>query len=267
MAKPRVLVPVFPGTNCEFDTARAFERAGAVVEEVVFRNRTPEQAADSVVALAEALDRVQMLCLAGGFSAGDEPDGSGKYIAAAFRASRLSDAVMDLIERRDGLVLGICNGFQALVRLGLLPYGEIRSREPGDPILTRNAVGRHVSQMVRTRVVSTLSPWFALAETRRSYAVPVSHGEGRFMCSEETLQSLRGNGQIAAQYVDYGGVCATEMPWNPNGSVDAVEALSSPDGRVLGKMAHNERVRPGLYRNFPETGDMGIFESGTRYFA
>ncbi|MFW5796893.1 MAG: phosphoribosylformylglycinamidine synthase [Spirochaetota bacterium] len=267
LARPRVLVPVFPGTNCETDTARAFEAAGAEVEEIVFRNMGPEMTAESVERLAAALARSHILALAGGFSAGDEPDGSGKYIAAAFRAPRLADAVRELLDTRDGLILGICNGFQALVRLGLVPFGEIRARTPDDPVLATNAVGRHVAAMVRTRATSPLSPWLNAADPEIIYAVPVSHGEGRFVCGEELLRSLWGNGQVATQYVDYEGVAATEMPWNPNGSVDAVEAVSSPDGRVLGKMAHSERVRPGLYKNFPETGDMGIFESGVRYFA
>jgi phosphoribosylformylglycinamidine synthase len=258
---------VFPGTNCEIDTARAFETAGAEVEEVVFRNVGPDVTAESVDRLAAALGRSHILALAGGFSAGDEPDGSGKYIAAAFRAPRLAEAVTELLETRDGLVLGICNGFQALVRLGLVPFGEIRPRVPEDPVLAANSAGRHVATMVRTRVASPTSPWLQAADVDRVYAVPVSHGEGRFVCGEELLHFLWGNGQIATQYVDYEGLVADEMPWNPNGSVDAVEAVSSPDGRVLGKMAHSERIRPGLYRNFPETGDMGIFESGVRYFA
>jgi phosphoribosylformylglycinamidine synthase len=267
LARPRVLIPVFPGTNCEIDTARAFETAGAEVEEVVFRNVGPDVTAESVDRLAAALGRSHILALAGGFSAGDEPDGSGKYIAAAFRAPRLAEAVTELLETRDGLVLGICNGFQALVRLGLVPFGEIRPRVPEDPVLAANSAGRHVATMVRTRVASPTSPWLQAADADRVYAVPVSHGEGRFVCGEELLHFLWGNGQIATQYVDYEGLVADEMPWNPNGSVDAVEAVSSPDGRVLGKMAHSERIRPGLYRNFPETGDMGIFESGVRYFA
>ncbi|NBF41608.1 MAG: phosphoribosylformylglycinamidine synthase, partial [Spirochaetes bacterium] len=267
LARPRVLIPVFPGTNCEIDTARAFEAAGAEVEEVVFRNVGPDVTAESVDRLAAALGRSHILALAGGFSAGDEPDGSGKYIAAAFRAPPLAEAVTELLETRDGLVLGICNGFQALVRLGLVPFGEIRPRVPEDPVLAANSVGRHVATMVSTRVASTTSPWLQAADADRVYAVPVSHGEGRFVCGEDLLHSLWGNGQIATQYVDYEGLVADEMPWNPNGSVDAVEAVSSPDGRVLGKMAHSERIRPGLYRNFPETGDMGIFESGVRYFA
>jgi phosphoribosylformylglycinamidine synthase len=266
VARPRVLIPVFPGTNCETDTARAFERAGAEVTELVFRNRTPNEAEESVRELAAAVGESQILALAGGFSAGDEPDGSGKYVAAAFRAPRLADAVTELITSRDGLILGICNGFQALVRLGLVPYGEIRRREPEDPILARNAIGRHVAQMVRTRVSSTLSPWLSAAHPEELYAVPVSHGEGRFVCSTELLHFLWGHGQIATQYVDYEGQVAEAMPSNPNGSVFGIEAVSSPDGRVLGKMGHSERVRPGLYRNFPETGDMRIFESGVRYF-
>jgi phosphoribosylformylglycinamidine synthase len=174
--------------------------------------------------------------------------------------------VRELLDRRDGLVLGICNGFQALVRLGLVPYGEIRPREPDDPILAPNAIGRHVATMVRTRVASTKSPWLAAAEVEQIYAVPVSHGEGRLRCDENLLRSLWGNGQIATQYVDCEGTVADEMPWNPNGSVDGIEGITSPDGRVFGKMAHSERIRPGLYRNFPETGNMGIFESGVRYF-
>ncbi|MFO7781342.1 MAG: phosphoribosylformylglycinamidine synthase subunit PurQ, partial [Spirochaetia bacterium] len=267
LARPRVLIPVFPGTNCEIDTTRAFEAAGAEVEEVVFRNVGPDVTAESVDRLAAALRRSHILALAGGFSAGDEPDGSGKYIAAAFRAPRLAEAVTELLETRDGLVLGICNGFQALVRLGLVPFGEIRPRTPEDPVLAANSIGRHVATMVRTRVASSTSPWLRAADPERVYAEPISHGEGRFVCGEELLHSLWGNGQIATQYVDYEGMVADEMPWNPNGSVDAVEAVSSPDGRVLGKMAHSERIRPGLYRNFPETGDMGIFESGVRYFA
>jgi phosphoribosylformylglycinamidine synthase len=236
------------------------------VEELVFRNLRPELTEQSVHALAAAVSRAQVLAIAGGFSAGDEPDGSGKYIAAVLRSPQVAEAVMNLISWRDGLVLGICNGFQALVRVGLVPYGEIRTREPNDPILAPNLIGRHVATMVRTRVTSRSSPWLAAADHGMPYPVPVSHGEGRFVCGAELLRSLWGNGQIATQYVDYNAEPRHEMPWNPNGSVDAVEAVSSPDGRVLGKMGHSERMRPGLYRNFPETGSMGIFESGVRYF-
>ncbi|MFP4704590.1 MAG: phosphoribosylformylglycinamidine synthase [Spirochaetaceae bacterium] len=266
-ARPRVVVPVFPGTNCELDTVAAFEDAGAVVRDPVFRNRSPQQTTASVEALAAEIREAQILVLPGGFSAGDEPDGSGKYIAAAFRTPRLAEAVTELIEKRDGLVLGICNGFQALIRLGLLPYGEIRPRQATDPVLAHNSIGRHVATMVYTRVTSRLSPWLRETDPTQVYAVPVSHGEGRFVCEPGLLRSLWGHGQIAAQYVDSEGNVADGMPWNPNGSVGAIEAISSPDGRVLGKMGHTERLRPGLYRNFPDTGKMGIFESGVRYFA
>ncbi|MDR0883922.1 MAG: phosphoribosylformylglycinamidine synthase [Oscillospiraceae bacterium] len=266
IAQPRVLIPVFPGTNCEVDTARAFARAGAKPQILVLRNRTPAQVEESVRALAAALGTAQILMLPGGFSAGDEPEGSGKFIATFLRAPRVQAAVMELLGQRDGLALGICNGFQALIKTGLLPYGEIRDTLPGDPTLTFNNIGRHVSQMVTTRVVQNRSPWLAQVQPGELHCVPVSHGEGRFVADLPTLEKLIAGGQIATQYVDASGIPAAAMPWNPNGSVCAIEGITSPDGRVLGKMAHSERRGADVCKNVPGEKDMRLFESGAGYF-
>ncbi len=266
IAKPRVVIPVFPGTNCEYDSARACVRAGLEAETVVIRNLTAEDLRQSAVELEEAIRHGQIVFLPGGFSGGDEPDGSAKFIVSFFRSPRITDAVHDLLQNRDGLMLGICNGFQALIKLGLVPYGKIVDTTDSDPTLTYNAIGRHQSSIVRTAVCSTLSPWLMEAEQGGIYSVPISHGEGRFVASPEVLERLRENGQIATQYVDLTGAPSMDTAFNPNGSAWAIEGITSPDGRVLGKMGHSERTGPGLYRNVPGQYDMGLFRSAARYF-
>ena len=267
LVRPRVLITVFPGTNNEYDVARAFEKAGAVPDVFVFRNLTAAAIEASTDELARKVRNAQMLMIPGGFSAGDEPDGSGKFIAAAFRHPRLSDAVHSLLERRDGLILGICNGFQALVKLGLLPYGEIRDLTPDAPTLAANLIGRLVSRPVRTRVVSTLSPWFSLCKAGDIHTVPVAHAEGRFTAPEATLELLFSLGQVATQYVDFDGRPAMDSFFNPNGSMLAIEGITSPDGRVLGKMGHSERLLgKDLFKNVPGAKDQKIFASGVNYF-
>ena len=265
-ARPHALIPVFPGTNCEYDTARALRRAGAEPEILVIRNLNPEAVTDSVKRAAEAIARSQMIVLPGGFSGGDEPDGSAKLITSFFRNPRLADAVHELLESRDGLMLGICNGFQALIKLGLVPFGRIVETDAGCPTLTYNAIGRHQSMLVRTRVASDLSPWLSRCSVGEIHTVAVSHGEGRFVCPEPLLAELEMNGQLATQYVDLEGEPTMDVQYNPNGSVLAVEAICSPDGRVLGKMGHTERSGAGLYQNVPGTGIQPIFESGVDYF-
>jgi len=265
-AAPRVVIPVFPGTNCEVDSARAFEKAGAKPEILVIRNLTPQDIDESIAAFIKLINNAQIIMLPGGFSGGDEPDGSGKFIATTLRNERVREAVQNLLENRGGLMLGICNGFQALIKTGLVPYGKITDIEPSSPTLTFNSLGRHVSQMAYTRVTSVLSPWLRLANTGDIHAVPVSHGEGRFAADEKTLKMLIENGQIATQYVDLSGEPATETPFNPNGSVCAIEGITSPDGRILGKMAHSERKGENLYKNVPFNKDQKIFESGVLYF-
>jgi len=266
-ARPRVVIPAFPGTNCEYDSARAFTQAGAQAQILVFRNRTPQDIDSSVRALAEAITASQILMLPGGFSAGDEPEGSGKFITAVLRNGRVRAAVTELLERHGGLILGICNGFQALIKTGLLPYGQIRDTDVDDPTLTFNRIGRHVSQMVYTRVTSVKSPWLALNQAGDIHAIPVSHGEGRFVADEATLATLIKNGQAATQYVDPEGLPSARMPYNPNGSVCAIEGITSPDGRVLGKMAHSERRGENVSKNIPFEKDQKIFEAGVQYFA
>ena len=265
-AKPRVFIPVFPGTNCEYDSARAFERAGARPEILVVRNRTPAEIEETIARMAEEIDRAQIVMLPGGFSGGDEPDGSGKFIATTFRSPRIAEAVARLLEVRGGLMLGVCNGFQALVKLGLVPYGRIVPPSPDAPTLTFNTLGRHVSRMAYTRVTSVKSPWFTGVNAGEVFALPVSHGEGRFTADEDTLLRLAENGQIAAQYCTPEGKPSGRVEWNPNGSVWAAEAVTSPDGRVLGKMGHSERQGRDLYKNVPGEKDQRIFESGVRYF-
>ncbi len=265
-AKPRVFIPVFPGTNCEYDTARAFERAGAEAEILVVRNLSAAAIEETIAKMEAAVRRAQIVMLPGGFSGGDEPDGSGKFIATTFRAPRLADALRDLLQNRDGLMLGICNGFQALIKLGLVPYGDIRKLSPSDPTLTFNTLGRHVSRMVYTRVTSVKSPWMAGCEAGDVHAVPVSHGEGRFFADEETVRRLAENGQIVTQYVTPEGAPSGDILWNPNGSVCAIEGITSPDGRILGKMGHSERQGENLYKNVPGEKDQRLFESGVAYF-
>ena len=267
IARPRVIIPVFPGTNCEYDTARAFEQAGAVADILVVNNLTPAAVAESAKALVAAIKNSQIIMLPGGFSGGDEPDGSAKFITAFFRAPEVTEAVRDLLFNRDGLMLGICNGFQALVKLGLVPYGDIRPMDDTCPTLTFNTIGRHQSRLVRTRVASNLSPWLSQCEVGDVHTVAISHGEGRFVASPELLAELQKTGRIATQYVDEAGQPSMDWDVNPNGSVMAIEGITSPDGRVLGKMGHVERRGDGLYKNVPGNKFMPLFESGVAYFA
>lgn len=266
LAKPRVFIPVFPGQNCEYDSARAFEAAGAVADIFIVRNLTAQAIEESVEKMVSMIKNTQIVMLPGGFSAGDEPDGSGKFIATMFRNPRIKEAVMEFLNERDGLMLGICNGFQALIKLGLVPYGEIRDMEAESPTLTFNNIGRHVSQIVDTRIVSNKSPWLSEVEPGDIHAVAVSHGEGRFYAPEHVIQELFKNGQVATQYVGPDGLPTMQMPYNPNGSLYAIEGITSPDGRVFGKMCHSERYTEGLYRNIAGEKDQKIFLSGVNYF-
>ena len=265
-AVPRVLIPVFPGTNCEYDSARAVRRAGLAPEILVMNNQSPQGVADSVSRFAQAARKSQIIFVPGGFSGGDEPDGSAKFITAFFRNPEVRDATMDLLKNRDGLMLGICNGFQALIKLGLVPFGEIIDTDDACPTLTFNTISRHQSRLVRTRIASNKSPWLAGTEVGDVYTVPISHGEGRFLCRPELLEKLAANGQIATQYVDLNGVPGMDVDVNPNGSVWAVEGITSPDGRVLGKMGHSERIADGIYRNVSGVYDMKLFASAKKYF-
>ena len=266
VAKPRVLIPVFPGTNCEYDTARVFERAGAEADIFVIKNLTAEAISESVEAMEKKIKQAQIVMLPGGFSGGDEPDGSGKFIVSFLRNPRLTEAIHDLLKNRDGLMLGICNGFQALVKLGLVPYGEIRDMRPDSPTLTFNTVARHQSKMVNTRIASNKSPWLAGCEVGDIHCIAISHGEGRFVATAEEIAQLAKNGQIATQYVDFAGEPTYDIHCNPNTSVHAIEGITSPDGRVLGKMGHSERIGSGVYKNVPGIKDQKIFESGVAYF-
>ena len=265
-AKPRVFIPAFPGTNCEYDSARAFERAGGAADVQVFKNLNAAHVEDSIDRFVKSIQASQIIMLPGGFSGGDEPDGSGKFIKAAFENERVKEAVMDLLYHRDGLMLGICNGFQALIKLGLVPYGEIRKVDDTCPTLTFNTIGRHVSQIVSTRVSSVKSPWFAGVNLGDIHQVAVSHGEGRFVASADVIAEMEKNGQIATQYVDLSGNPTYDMPHNPNGSYYAIEGITSPDGRILGKMGHSERTGENVYKNIPGNKDQKIFESGVKYF-
>ena len=265
-AVPRVLIPVFPGTNCEYDSARAVRRAGLAPEILVMNNQSPQGVADSVSRFAQAARKSQIIFVPGGFSGGDEPDGSAKFITAFFRNPEVRDATMDLLKNRDGLMLGICNGFQALIKLGLVPFGEIIDTDDACPTLTFNTISRHQSRLVRTRIASNKSPWLADTEVGDVYTVPISHGEGRFLCRPELLEKLAANGQIATQYVDLNGVPGMDVDVNPNGSAWAVEGITSPDGRVLGKMGHSERIADGIYRNVSGVYDMKLFASAKKYF-
>ncbi len=265
-ASPRVFIPVFPGTNCEYDLERAFKAAGAIVTSIVFKNRDAYDIKETVKAYTKAIKNSEILMFPGGFSAGDEPDGSGKFIAGAFRNPFISDAVNDLITTRDGLVLGICNGFQALVKLGLLPYGEICDILPDSPTLTRNRIGRHISKIVYTRVTSNKSPWLMGARLGATYAIPASHGEGRFVANKEWLKRLTDNGQIATQYVDLNGNPTYDEDFNPNMSYMAIEGITDKTGRIFGKMAHSERIGSDIAKNVPGVQDQKIFESGVKYF-
>ena len=266
VAKPQVFIPVFPGTNCEYDSLKAFEAAGAKVQTQVFMNLTEANIRDSVDAFVKGIDKAQILMFPGGFSAGDEPDGSGKFIATAFRNERIKEAVERLLKERDGLALGICNGFQALIKLGLVPYGEITPQKEDSPTLAMNNIGRHISKSVYTKVVSNKSPWLRKAELGGVYAIPASHGEGRFVASEEWIQKLIANGQVTTQYVDVNGNATMNEDFNPNGSFYAIEGITSPDGRVLGKMAHSERRGDSVAVNITGNQNQRIFESGVEYF-
>ena len=266
IARPKVLIPVFPGTNCEYDTARAFERAGAEAEIFVIRNLTSAQIAESVEEFAKLVNESQMIMIPGGFSGGDEPDGSAKFITSFFRNPRISDSVMELLKIRGGLMLGICNGFQALIKLGLVPYGEIIEPREDAPTLTFNTIGRHQSMMVNTRISSNKSPWLYNVNVGEVYTVPISHGEGRFICQPRLMNELIENGQIATQYVDLSGQPTYDVAFNPNESFMAVEGITSPDGRVFGKMAHSERSGENISKNVPGNKDQKIFRSGVEYF-
>ena len=266
VAKPRVFIPVFPGTNCEYDSTRAFERAGAEVDVKVFKNLTAEDIHDSVELFTKAIDQAQIIMFPGGFSAGDEPDGSAKFFATAFQNAKIKEAVMKLVNERDGLALGICNGFQALIKLGLVPYGEICGQKADSPTLTFNTIGRHISKMVYTKVVSNKSPWLQKAQLGGVYCNPASHGEGRFVANDEWLAKLFANGQVATQYVTPAGELSADEEWNVNGSYMNIEGITSPDGRILGKMAHSERRGDGVAVNIYGEQDIKIFQSGVEYF-
>jgi len=266
VAKPKVLIPVFPGTNCEYDSAKAFADAGADAELFIIRNRTSADIAKSVEDFSRKVKGTQMIFLPGGFSGGDEPDGSGKFITAFFRNEAVRNEVHALLNERDGLMAGICNGFQALIKLGLVPYGEIIDTDENCATLTFNTIGRHQSRLVRTRIASNRSPWLSETLVGDIFTVPISHGEGRFWASEELVRHLAENGQIATQYVDMNGEPTMDILYNPNGSVCAIEGITSPDGRVFGKMGHSERIGDGLYRNVIGEYDMGMFRSAVKYF-
>ena len=266
LAKPRVLIPVFPGTNCELDTARKFILAGAEVETVVVRNRTAADIEESVEAIVKGIKNANIIAFPGGFSGGDEPDGSGKFIATTFRNPYIAEQVEELLNNRDGLVLGICNGFQALIKLGLVPYGHVKELTADSPTLTFNNISRHVSTVVDVRVASNLSPWLSACKVGEVYKVPVSHGEGKIVAPLAELEKMKANGQIATQYADLSGNATMVSPFNPNGSMWAIEGITSPDGRVLGKMGHSERIGENLYKNVEGNFDMKIFESGVKYF-
>ncbi|MBR5783189.1 MAG: phosphoribosylformylglycinamidine synthase [Clostridia bacterium] len=266
VAKPRVLIPVFPGTNCEYDSAKAVARAGAEPEIIVIKNRTSAAIQSSVEEFADKLKSAQMIFIPGGFSGGDEPDGSGKFITAFFRNAAVKEGVTDLLEKRDGLICGICNGFQALIKLGLVPYGKIIDTDETCPTLTFNTIARHQSRIVRTRIASNKSPWLSLMNVGDIVNVPISHGEGRFLADEALIRKLAENGQIATQYVDLCGNATTDVHFNPNDSMYAIEGITSPDGRVFGKMGHSERIADGLYKNVPGEYDIRMFEAAVKYF-
>ena len=266
IAKPKVFIPVFPGTNCEYDLAKAFIDAGGDPRIEVFKNLKENDIEDSIKIMEEAINESQIIMLPGGFSAGDEPDGSGKFIATVFRNPRLKEAIHKHLNEQDGLMLGICNGFQALIKLGLVPYGEILEMNSEMPTLTYNDIARHQSKLVTTKVVSKLSPWFSKIELGEEFVIPISHGEGKFVANEQVMKELIANGQIATQYVDMNGNATYDIEYNPNGSVYAVEGITSKDGRILGKMGHSERSYRGNILNVPGNMDQKLFESGIEYF-
>ena len=266
VAKPKVLIPAFPGTNCEYDSAKAVRDAGAEPEIIVINNLSADGIARSVDKFAEELKSAQMIFIPGGFSGGDEPDGSGKFITAFFRNAAIKEGVTDLLDNRDGLICGICNGFQALIKLGLVPYGKIIDTDENCPTLTFNNISRHQSRIVRTRIASNKSPWLSLMNVGDIVNVPISHGEGKFLASEELIRQLAANGQIATQYVDLAGAATADVHFNPNGSLYAIEGITSPDGRVFGKMGHSERIGAGLYKNVPGNYDIQMFKAAVKYF-
>jgi phosphoribosylformylglycinamidine synthase len=266
IAKPNVFIPVFPGTNCEYDVMRSFESAGANVSTVVFRNMSANDITESVKAFENEIKKAQIIMFPGGFSAGDEPDGSAKFIASVFRNPAIKEATNNLLKQKDGLILGICNGFQALIKLGLVPYGEITDITEDSPTLTTNRIGRHISKSVYTKIVTNKSPWLTKAELGGVYTIPASHGEGRFVANEEWIAKLFANGQVATQYVDINGNPTMDEDFNPNASYCAIEGITSPDGRVLGKMAHSERIGDGVAMNIFGNQNQYIFESGIEYF-
>jgi phosphoribosylformylglycinamidine synthase len=266
VARPKVFIPVFPGTNCEYDSAKVFEQAGADVDMFVFKNLNSRDIKDSIKVMTDKINNSQMIMIPGGFSAGDEPEGSGKFIATIFRNEYIKNAVLELLNNRDGLMLGICNGFQSLIKLGLVPYGDIRELTNNDPTLTYNTIGRHISCMVNTKIVSNKSPWLANVNVGDIHAIPVSHGEGRFMVNEMMARKLFDNGQVATQYVDHEGNPTMDIRFNPNGSLYAIEGITSPDGRVFGKMGHSERIGTNVANNIIGKKDQLIFKSGVEYF-
>lgn len=264
--KPRVFIPAFPGTNCEYDSAAAFEKAGANTSTAVFKNLRGKDIDESIERMVNEINKSQIIMIPGGFSAGDEPDGSGKFIATAFRNPRIKEAVMNMLNQRDGLMIGICNGFQSLIKLGLVPYGEIREIDESCPTLTYNKIGKHMSAIIKTKVISNKSPWFSSVNVGDIHNIPISHGEGRFVASEEMVKKLLQSGQVATMYVDNNGNPTTDIKFNPNGSVYGIEGITSPDGRILGKMGHSERIGKNLYKNIYGEMDQKLFESGVKYF-
>src|SRR5699024_8717664 len=266
IAKPRVFIPTFPGTNCEYDLQRAFEKAGANTNIEVFKNLTYKDIEDSIETIVNQIRKSQIIMLPGGFSAGDEPDGSAKFMATVFRNPKVAEAVNEFLTKQDGLMLGICNGFQALIKLGLVPYGEIRETTVDAPTLTYNNIGRHQSKIVRTRIASNKSPWLAATEVGDTHSIAISHGEGKFVASEEVMRQLIANGQIATQYVDFNDNATYDIDFNPNGSTYAVEGITSADGRIFGKMGHSERIGEHVIKNIIGEKDQKIFESGVNYF-
>ena len=265
-AKPKVLIPAFPGTNCEFDSAKAVSDAGAEAKIMVINNLSSDGISRSIEDFANEIKTSQMIFIPGGFSGGDEPDGSGKFITAFFRNDSIKQGVTDLLDNRDGLMCGICNGFQALIKLGLVPYGKIIDTDENCPTLTFNVIARHQSKIVRTRIASNKSPWLSLMNVGDIVNVPISHGEGRFIASEELINKLAENGQIATQYVDFEGNATSDVHFNPNNSLYAIEGITSPDGRVFGKMGHSERIGAGLYKNVLGNYDIRMFEAALKYF-